>query len=396
MDLNFSVEELAFRDEVREFLGRHLPADLVRKGREGRTHSKQDYEIWHALLRERGWLATTWPLEYGGTGWGPIERYLFDQECALAHAPRIQPFGLNLLGPVLIRYGSQAQKDYWLPRIVSGEDWWCQGFSEPGAGSDLASLQTSARREGDHYVINGQKTWTTLGQYANRIFCLVRTDRQARLQSGISLLLVDMDSPGIEVRPIITLDGEHEVNEVFFDEVRVPVDRLVGEENRGWDYAKYMLTHERTTIAGVGNALAVLQRLRSVAAKVQCNGRPLAYDPLFAARIARVEIELENTRTTNLRVIAAAAANGDAPAAESSMLKIRGTQIRQELLSLVRRAMGPHARLFSDEFVAGGDDPAPVEGFTAAAQYFNGRKLSIFGGSTEIQRNIIAKTILGL
>jgi alkylation response protein AidB-like acyl-CoA dehydrogenase len=303
-----------------------------------------------------------------------------------------------MLGPVLIKYGTEAQRRHWLPRILDGTDWWCQGYSEPGAGSDLASVKTTAVRDGDSYVVNGQKTWTTLGQYANMIFCLVRTSHEGRRQEGISFLLIDMQSPGVEVRPIITLDGEHEVNEVFFSDVRVPAGNLVGEENRGWTCAKYLLTYERTNIAGVGQSAAALARLRAVAARQRRNGRPLAEDPDFAARLARVEIELANMRTTNLRVVAAVAGGG-APGAESSMLKIRGTQIRQEISALNRRAMGPYARPFVPEALHDGYGGRPIgpEGAeSAAAQYFNQRKLSIFGGSNEIQKNIISKMILGL
>jgi alkylation response protein AidB-like acyl-CoA dehydrogenase len=278
---------------------------------------------------------------------------------------------------------------------LDGSDWWCQGYSEPGSGSDLASVKTTAVREGDHYIVNGQKTWTTLGQYANMIFCLVRTDRTAKSQSGISFLLVDMTSPGIEVRPIITLDGAHEVNEVFFTDVKVPVANLVGEENKGWTYAKYLLTYERTNIAGVGFSVAGLEKLKVVADRVQRNGKPLSHDPLFAARMAKVEIDLENMKTTNLRVIAAVAGGG-VPGAESSMLKIRGTEIRQEILSLTRRAMGPYAAPYLQD---PSDMHAPLvdeAAARAASSYFNNRKLSIFGGSNEIQKNIISKMILGL
>ncbi|SFE95442.1 acyl-CoA dehydrogenase family protein [Paracidovorax wautersii] len=398
MDLQFTPEEQAFRDEVRAFLAEHLPLELSHKVQAGLRLDKADMERWHAILNARGWLANHWPAQYGGPGWSAVQKFIFENECALAGAPRIVPFGVNMLGPVLIKYGSEAQKQYWLPRILNGEDWWCQGYSEPGAGSDLASVKTTAVRQGDHYVVNGQKTWTTLGQHANMIFCLVRTDREAKAQSGISFLLVDMRSPGVEVRPIITLDGEHEVNEVFFTDVRVPAGNLVGEENKGWTYAKYLLTYERTNIAGVGFSVAALEKLKRVAATVQCNGRPLAQDPLFAARLARVEIDLENMKTTNLRVIAAVAGGG-VPGAESSMLKIRGTEIRQEILSLTRRAMGPYALPFEEEALhAGREDRAvgPEGAAAAAANYFNYRKLSIFGGSNEIQKNIISKMILGL
>ncbi len=398
MDLSFTPEELAFRDEVRDFIADKYPPRLAAKVRESKHLTKADMEEWHAILNERGWLASHWPTEYGGSGWSTVEKFIFDNECALAATPRIVPFGLSMLGPVLIKYGNEEQKRYWLPRILNGDDWWAQGYSEPGAGSDLAGVKTTALRDGDHYVVNGQKTWTTLGHHANMIFCLVRTNPEAKKQQGISFLLVDMNSPGVEVRPIITLDGEHEVNEVFFTDVRVPVENLVGEQDKGWTYAKYLLTYERTNIAGVGFSVASLERLKRFARKQRRNGRPLDEDPLFAARMARVEIDLENMKTTNMRVIAAVAGGG-APGAESSMLKIRGTQIRQELSALYRRAMGPYALPFIEEaFEEGyeGEPVGPAEAQAAASQYFNFRKMSIFGGSNEIQRNIISKMILGL
>ncbi|MCT6717655.1 acyl-CoA dehydrogenase family protein [Acidovorax sp. K2F] len=398
MDLNFTPEEEAFRAEVQAFLKAKLPERIATKVKAGQRLTKADQDEWHAILNERGWLANHWPEAYGGPGWGAVEKFIFDTECALAGGPRIVPFGVNMLGPVLIKFGNEAQKKYWLPRILSGEDWWCQGYSEPGAGSDLASVKTTAVRQGDHYIVNGQKTWTTQGQHANMIFCLVRTDREAKAQSGISFLLVDMNSPGVELRPIRTLDGDKEVNEVFFTDVKVPVENLVGEENKGWTYAKYLLTYERTGIAGVGFCIAALAKLQVIAAKVIKNGKPLDQDPLFAARMAQVEIDLENMKTTNLRVIAAVAGGG-VPGAESSMLKIRGTEIRQEILSLIRRAVGPYALPFIEEAQYEGYADEPVgrkEAATAAANYFNYRKLSIFGGSNEIQKNIISKMILGL
>ena len=398
MDLNFTPEEEAFRAEVQAFLKDKLPARIANKVKAGQRLTKADQDEWHAILNERGWLANHWPEAYGGPGWGAVEKFIFDTECALAGGPRIVPFGVNMLGPVLIKFGNEAQKQYWLPRILSGEDWWCQGYSEPGAGSDLASVKTTAVRQLDHYIVNRQKTWTTQGQHANMIFCLVRTDREAKAQSGISFLLVDMNSPGVELRPIRTLDGDKEVNEVFFTDVKVPVENLVGEENKGWTYAKYLLTYERTGIAGVGFCIAALAKLQVIAAKVMKNGKPLDQDPLFAARMAQVEIDLENMKTTNLRVIASVAGGG-VPGAESSMLKIRGTEIRQEILSLMRRAVGPYALPFIEEAQYEGyaDEPVgPKEAATAAANYFNYRKLSIFGGSNEIQKNIISKMILGL
>lgn len=398
MDLNFTAEEELFRRDVRAFLADKLPGRLSDKVANGKHLSKSDMEEWHAILNARGWLANHWPVEHGGPGWSAVEKFIFEHECCLANAPRIVPFGVNMLGPVLIKYGNEAQKRHWLPRILDGSDWWCQGYSEPGAGSDLAAVNTTAVRDGDHYIVDGQKTWTTLGQYANMIFCLVRTDREAKKQAGISFLLIDMATPGIEVRPIVTLDGAHEVNEVFFTAVRVPVENLVGEENRGWTCAKYLLTYERTNIAGVGLSVAALEQLKRIAAQQTRNGRPLDQDPMFAVRLARVEIDLENMKTTNLRMVAAVAGGG-VPGAESSMLKIRGTEIRQEISSLLRRAMGPYARPFIaealDESYAG-IPVGPEAAASAAAQYFNNRKLSIFGGSNEIQKNIISKMILGL
>jgi len=398
MDLSFTPEEQAFRAEVQRFLANEVPARLTAKVRAGQRLTKADLEEWHALLNARGWLANHWPKEYGGPGWNAVEKFIFEHDCALAYAPRTVPFGVNMLGPVLIKYGQEAQKRYWLPRILAGADWWCQGYSEPGAGSDLASVKTTAVRQGDHYIVNGQKTWTTLGQHANMMFALVRTDRESKPQEGISFLLIDMETPGVEVRPIVTLEGEHEVNEVFLTDVKVPVENLVGGENKGWTCAKYLLTYERTNIAGVGFSVAALERLKAIASRVHKNGRPLAHDPLFAARLARVEIDLENMKTTNLRVIAAVAGGG-VPGAESSMLKIRGTEIRQELNSLTRRAMGPYALPFIDQALDEGYEGEPVgpaESSFAALQYFNNRKLSIFGGSNEIQKNIISKMILGL
>lgn len=396
MDLRYSEDELVFRDAVNAFLRDELPVDLSDKVRSGAALSKADHERWHAILNGKGWLAPNWPAEFGGAAWNAVQRHIFEDACAMAYAPRIVPFGLSMLGPVLQKFGSKAQRDLWLPRILSGEDWWCQGYSEPGAGSDLASLRCAAVREGDHFIVNGQKTWTTLGQHANMIFCLVRTDRDAKQQEGISFLLIDMDTPGIEVRPIVLLDGGAEVNEVWFTDVRVPVENLVGEENKGWTYAKYLLTHERTNIAGVGFSQAGLAAVKRIARAELANGKPLSENPHFAARLAQVEIDLMAMSTTNLRIISKATA-GQAPGVESSMLKVKGTIIRQEINDLARRAAGIYAMPFASEAVEGSNDmpPDPLQAGPVAKQYFNDRKLSIFGGSNEIQRQIIAKTTLG-
>ena len=396
MDLNYSPEEEKFRDEVRRFLAEKLPAEMSEAVRLGRSIGKEGHERWHAILNEQGWLAPNWPKEFGGCAWNAVQRHIFEEECCRAHAPRIVPFGLSMLAPVLQKFGSRAQQDHYLPRILSGEDWWCQGYSEPGAGSDLASLKTRAVRQGDHYVVNGQKTWTTLGQFANWIFCLVRTDPDAKAQEGISFLLINMNSPGIELRPIILMEGTHEVNEVWFTDVKVPVENLVGEENKGWTYAKYLLTHERTNIAGVGFSRAGLEAVKRMARGQMHRGRPLIENPHFAARLAQAEIDLMAMATTNLRIISRAAA-GQAPGVESSMLKVKGTEIRQEINDLARRAAGVYAMPFASEALEGGNEPdlGPEGSAMVSKEYFNNRKLSIFGGSNEIQKNIIAKVKLG-
>lgn len=399
MKLDYTPEQIDFRDNVRAFLAEALSPEVSRKVRLSQRLTKKDMDDWHTALNERGWLANNWPKEFGGAGWDAVERHIFDEETSLAHAPRIVPFGLTMLGPVLQAFGSKEQQDYFLPRIKNGEHWWCQGYSEPGAGSDLASLKTSAVLDGDHYIVNGQKTWTTLGQHANWIFCLVRTNTEVKQQEGISFLLIDMDSPGVTVRPIVLLDGEPEVNEVFFDDVKVPVKNLVGEQDKGWTYAKYLLLHERTNIAGVGYSNAALASVKEIAHKRLPNGKRLIDSPYFAARVAQVEIDLMAMATTNLRMISKAA-QGEAPGAESSMLKIKGTEISQEISDLMRRALGPHGVLFQADAILGASEEdfydMPEYASNTAGQYFNLRKLSIFGGSNEIQRSIISKAILRL
>jgi len=398
MDLAFSDEENGFRESVRVFLKQNLPTRLSEKMTLGKRLTRDDMVEWHAILNKQGWLAVNWPEEWGGTGWTAVQKHIFDEECWKAGAPRTVPFGLGMLAPVLIKFGNDAQKAHYLPRILDGTDWWCQGYSEPGAGSDLASLKTKAVRDGDHYVVNGQKTWTTLGHFANWIFCLVRTSTEGKPQEGISFLLIDMNTPGVEVRPIILLEGEHEVNEVFFDNVKVPVENLVGEENKGWTYAKYLLTHERTGTANVGNSNAAFDRLKSITKDQKKNGKPLSSDPYFAARMARVEMDLNALKTTNLRILAQADA-GAAAGPESSMLKVKGTAVRQEINDLARRALGPYALPFSSEALEEGYNEAPIGPDYAnpmAARYFNNRKMSIFAGSDEVQRSIITKTKMGL
>ena len=400
MDLYYSDEDLAFRDQVRAFLASYLPPELQHKVRQHLRLTRDDYVRWHRILAAQGWAAPGWPVEYGGPGWTAVQRHIFEEECALAGTPQVLPFGVNMVAPVIMAFGSQQQKDYYLPRILSCEDWWCQGYSEPGAGSDLAALKTAARRvqdsDGDYYLVNGQKTWTTLAQHADMIFCLVRTDAGVRKQEGISFLLIDMRSPGVTVRPIAMLDEDHEVNEVFFDDVKVPVANLVGQENRGWTYAKYLLGHERTGIAAVGRSKRELAFVKRLALRERKRGRPLLDDPLFGAKVAALEIELMALEMTVLRVLARGEA---APGPEASMLKVKGTEIQQALTELMVEAAGPLALPFDPAYLAGERDHA-IAGDDAAAPlaayYFNYRKTSIYGGSNEIQRNIISQMILGL
>jgi alkylation response protein AidB-like acyl-CoA dehydrogenase len=395
MDLSYSPEELEFQDEVRDFLANNVPDHIASAVRSGMGLTGELMQEWHRILSAKGWLATTWPKEFGGPGWTPVERHIFDVECARHYAPRIVPFGLAMLGPVIQNFGNDRQKKEVLPGILSAKDWWCQGYSEPGAGSDLASLKTRAVREGDHYIVNGQKTWTTLGQYANKIFCLVRTDASAKQQEGISFLLMDVDWPGIEMRPIRLIEGGHEVNEVFFTDVKVPVENLVGEENKGWTIAKFLLTHERTGIAQIGLSMQSLEEVKALARTVKRDGRRLIEDPLFAARIARVEADLEAMKITNLRMLFQARKQGH-PGPETSILKIKGTVIGQELKDLARRALGPSAAPFPGHVTDGNLALSPPDTAANAARYFNNRKQSIFGGSNEIQRNILTKTMLEL
>ncbi|WP_223533324.1 acyl-CoA dehydrogenase family protein [Pseudomonas sp. GL-RE-20] len=397
MDIEFTVQEQAFRQEVRAFLRDNLPGELSERISLGKRLSKTHQVQWMQILDRQGWLAPGWPVEFGGTGWNAVQKHIFDEECFAAGAPKVVSFGLKMVAPVIIKFGTTEQKAHFLPRILSCEDWWCQGYSEPGAGSDLSSLKTRAVREGDHYVVNGQKTWTTLAHFADWMFCLVRTDPEARQQRGISFLLIDMKTPGITVRPIITLDGEHEVNEVFFDNARVPVANLVGQENEGWTCAKYLLTHERTSIGGIAQNKALLTRLKRIAGQEVRDGRPLIEDPLFRAQIAEVDMQLMAAEMSNLRTLAVTQ-NGDVPGAESSFLKIKGTEIRQAITYLISKAVGPYALPFIEDELGYGSEPLLYTDYSSAAtyQYLDARKASIYGGANEIQKNIIAKMILEL
>ncbi len=399
MNAYFTAEELAFQEEVRHFLQTEFPADLKAKVDASIRLSKEDMVRWQKILFEKGWAAPSWPAEHGGTGWTLTQRHIFATEMGLIGAPEPIPFGMKMVAPVIMTYGSEEQKQRFLPDILESNVWWCQGYSEPNAGSDLASLKTSAVREGDHYVVNGSKTWNTLGQYADWIFCLVRTDNTVKKQEGISFLLIDMKTPGISVKPIVLIDGFPEVNEVFFDDVKVPAENLIGEENKGWTYAKVLLTHERTNISGVPRGKRKLKALRKLAANTQDGfGKPMSENASFKKRIAEAEIELKALEYSELRTLASLSV-GKAPGPESSILKIVGTELAQKIDELFLELAGYNALPYVPDQFEDDFDGEPVGPGTTAASaltYFNNRKLSIFGGSNEIQRNIICKAVLGL
>ena len=399
MRLALAPAESAFRDEVRRFIAQELPREISDKVEAGKRLGKEDYVRWQRILNRKGWLAPGWPIEHGGTGWSAVERVIFETELGAAPAPPVIAFGVNYVGPVVIAFGNEAQKRHYLPRILESEDWWCQGYSEPEAGSDLAALRTRAEPQGDDYLVNGSKTWTTYAQYADMMFCLARTPAKGngKKQESISFLLIDMRSPGIAVTPIVTLDGGREINTVFFDNVRVPKANLVGEEGKGWTYAKFLLAHERTGIARVGLSTRLLAKLKRIAAAESSGGRPLSEDPEFSAKIAAVEIDLLALEATVFR-IASTQAPDKPPGPESSILKIKGSLIQQTLTALLAEAVGIYALPHQPEWFEPGWNGEPVGPDYSpglAAQYFNWRKVSIYGGSNEIQRNIIAKQMLG-
>jgi alkylation response protein AidB-like acyl-CoA dehydrogenase len=395
MDLNFSAADAAFRDEVRAFLREAYPQYLHDKIDEGEEMAKEDFLAWHKVLHTKGWIAPAWPVEYGGTGWTATQRYIWSEETARADTVRLMPFGLSMVGPVIYTFGTPEQKAKFLPPTLSGDIWWCQGYSEPGAGSDLASLKTKAERQGDYYIVNGQKTWTTLGQHADWGFFLVRTDPDAKPQSGISFLLIDMKSPGISVRRITTLEGGHEVNDVFLDNVKVPVENRIFHENQGWTCAKALLAHERSGIAGVARSKRGLERLRQMAStELSDAGGALIQDAFFRRKVAELEIDLTALEFTELRTLAGES-SGKGPGPESSILKIKGTEIQQRLQELALEAAGHYGAPFLGD--AGHNSGiGPNHALGLAGDYFNGRKTSIYGGSNEIQRNIISKMVLGL
>ncbi|MEJ6595017.1 acyl-CoA dehydrogenase family protein [Parasphingorhabdus sp.] len=398
MNLEFTEDEKAFRAEVREFIENNYPQNIGTRGVQDDL-SPQDMVAWHKILGKKGWSVPAWPTEYGGTDWTPTQRYIWSEENARKNTVMPLPFGVAMVAPVIYTFGNEEQKAQHLPGIRSGEVWWCQGYSEPGAGSDLASLKTTAVRDGDDYILNGQKTWTTLAQHADWGFFLCRTDPDApKPQMGISFILVDMKTPGIEVRPIKLIDGGYEVNEVWLTDVRVPATNLIGEENKGWTYAKFLLAHERSGIAGVARSKRGIEQLKEIAASELLDGKPLIEDMGFAQKISQLEIDLSALEITELRTLAGEQA-GKGPGPESSLLKVKGTEVQQRLTELTLEAVGhygtPDFRSFPDD--GSNDFPiGPDYAHHAAPTYFNMRKTSIYGGSNEIQRNIITKMILGL
>jgi alkylation response protein AidB-like acyl-CoA dehydrogenase len=399
MDLAFTPEEQQFREDIRAWVHANLPADISHKVHNSLHLSRDDMQAWAKILGKKGWLGHGWPKQFGGPGWNAIQKHLFEEECALAGAPRVVPFGPVMVAPVIMAFGSPEQQARHLPGIASGEVWWSQGYSEPGSGSDLASLKTKAERVGDKYIVNGQKTWTTLGQYGEWIFCLVRTSTEGKPQTGISFLLIDMKSPGVSVRPIIMLDGGHEVNEVWFDNVEVPVENLVGEENKGWTYAKHLLSHERTNIADANRAKRELERLKRIA---KAEG---VYDPAtggataarFRDEIAKLEVDVIALEMLVLRVLSAEK-TGKNSLDIAGLLKIRGSEIQQRYTELMMLAAGPYSLPFIQEAMEAGWQGDYVGAATSAplaSTYFNMRKTTIYGGSNEVQRNIVAQTVLG-
>ena len=396
MDLNFTPAELSFRQEIRQWVAENLPADISHKVRDALRLSRDDLQRWAKILGKKGWLGWGWPTQFGGPGWNAIQKHLFEEECALACAPRVIPFGPVMVAPVIMAFGNAEQQQRFLPGIASGEVWWSQGYSEPGSGSDLASLKCKAELvkdgRGDRYIVNGQKTWTTLGQYGEWIFCLVRTSNEGKPQTGISFLLIDMKSPGITVRPIVLMDGEPEVNEVWFDNVEVPADNLIGEQNKGWTYAKHLLGHERTNIADVNRSKRELERLKRIA-----KAEGVYNDARFRDQIALLEVDIVALEMMVLRVLSAEK-NGKQTLDVAGLLKIRGSEIQQRYSELMMLAAGPLARACIHEAMEAGwqgDLAFPTPLLPLAGTFFNLRKTTIYGGSNEVQRNIVSQTVLG-
>jgi alkylation response protein AidB-like acyl-CoA dehydrogenase len=401
MDLRFTPEEATFREEVRAFIRDNLPTDIRDRMRLGHSPRKEDTVRWQRILNKKGWAGLSWPKEWGGAGWTAIQKMIFLEENQVAPAPELSSFNITMIGPVLIQFGTEEQKNRFLPRAANLDDWWCQGFSEPGAGSDLASLKTSAKRDGDTYVVNGQKIWTSTAHQADWCFLLVRTNpNAAKRQEGISFLLVDMKTPGITVRPIISIDGSHHLNEVFFDDVKVPVSMRVYEENKGWDVAKFLLGNERTGIARLGKSKERVKAAKAMAREVNANGRPLIQDTTFRQRVAQLEIDMQALEITQYRVVSAydKARGSGRPDPLSSVLKVKGTELLQATTELAIDVAGPLSMpVWAEELEAMNEPDDMLEAASASTgSYLFLRAASIYGGTNEIQKNILTKAVLGL
>ncbi len=398
MNLNYTEEDNKFRNKIKEFIKSNLSQEVQKKALNGKKYTKDEIIKWQKALFREGFFANNWPKEYGGCEWTPMQRYIFDQETALSNTPEIIPFGVTMVGPVIIEFGTDNQKERFLPKILNSEHWWCQGYSEPGSGSDLASLQTKAILKGNNYIVSGTKTWTTLAQYADWMFCLVRTKKDGKPQEGISFLLIDMKSKGIKVEPIITIDGSHEVNTVYLEDVIVPKENLIYQENKGWSVAKFLLSHERTSIAQVARSKSAIKKLKYIASQETYDNQALIKNVRFRDKLTELEMDMHSLEYSELRILSEEV-KGTAPGPESSFLKIRGSELQQRISELTLEAVGHFGLLKSNENQLEQSNeyyPGPEYSNNTGADYLNLRKTTIYGGSNEIQKNILSKMVLGL
>ena len=398
MNLNYTEEDNKFRNKIKEFIKSNLSQEVQKKALNGKKYTKDEIIKWQKALFREGFFANNWPKEYGGCEWTPMQRYIFDQETALSNTPEIIPFGVTMVGPVIIEFGTDNQKERFLPKILNSEHWWCQGYSEPGSGSDLASLQTKAILKGNNYIVSGTKTWTTLAQYADWMFCLVRTKKDGKPQEGISFLLIDMKSNGIKVEPIITIDGSHEVNTVYLEDVIVPKENLIYQENKGWSVAKFLLSHERTSIAQVARSKSAIKKLKYIASQETYDNQALIKNVRFRDKLTELEMDMHSLEYSELRILSEEV-KGTAPGPESSFLKIRGSELQQRISELTLEAVGHFGLLKSNENQLEQSNeyyPGPEYSNNTGADYLNLRKTTIYGGSNEIQKNILSKMVLGL
>ncbi len=401
MNLDFTPSELAFQQEVRAFFAEKLTPDLRRANAlTPSVFSDPDiFRRWQRILFERGWAASSWPVEFGGTGWSTAQQYIYEVENAIAGGPPLLPQGLRMVGPVIMKFGTQAQKDFYLPRILTGEDYWCQGYSEPGSGSDLASLKTRAVRDGDDYIINGSKIWTSHAQFANRMFALVRTAESPKKQDGISFILIDMDAPGISVRPILTIGGDHEVNQVFFDDVRIPISNLVGAEGQGWSYGKYLLEFERGGAMASGRLRSKLRKIEKLASTYRDGDRSLLESPAISMRLSELEIDIDALEMSELRIMSSLQTGQNPGSVASSMAKLRNSELKQALSRLAIDILGDDALIWEPRRpLYALDEPSLLaeDALSVSAEYLNTRAYTIFGGTSEVQRDVIAKVVIGM